>query len=139
MRYLIDTNVLSELVRHPPEPKVVAWMDRQSPVDLYTSVLVLGEITKGITLLTRGRRRDALREWATRDLPRFFAGRVLPVEQSVAAEWGRIAAEAQRHGRALGTIDGLLLATASVHELTLVTRNERECSERGVRVVNPWA
>jgi len=138
VRYLIDTNVLSELVRNPPAPKVIAWVNAQSRVDLCTSVLVFGEITKGIALTTRGRRRDSLRDWATRDLPRIFADRVLSVDHAVATEWGRIAAEAQSKGRPLGTIDGLLLATASVHELTLVTRNERECAGRGVTVLNPW-
>jgi predicted nucleic acid-binding protein len=138
MRYLLDTNVLSELTKRPPEPKVAAWVSDQSPVDLFASVLTIGEITKGIASMGDGRRRDELRAWATQDLARMFFGRLLAVDEAVAREWGRIAAEGKRAGRPTDVVDGLLIATASVHGLVLVTRNERDCIDRGVPVLNPW-
>lgn len=138
MRFLLDTNVLSEPARPQPEPSVLEWMRAQSSLDLAISVLTLGEIEKGITLLPSGRRRSALESWLASDLPRQFTGRVLAVDTDVALTWGRLSAEGRRVGRELPVIDGLLLATAAVHGLTLVTRNEGDCRNRGIPVFNPW-
>ena len=139
MSFLLDTVVLSEPAKVSPNPGVVAWLRAQSPLALAVSVLTLGELEKGVTLLALGRRRDELDTWLRTELPRQFAGRVLPVSEAVALEWGRLAAEGQRRGRPLPVIDGLLLATAAVHRLTLVTRNERDCRDRGVPIYNPWS
>lgn len=138
MRYLLDTNVLTEPAKPLPDPKVVAWLQAQSPIELALSVLTFGEVQKGVSLLTAGARRDALESWLRTDLPRQFLGRLLPVDVPVALEWGRLAAEGRMAGRELPVIDGLLLATCATHELTLVTRNERDCGNRGVPILNPW-
>lgn len=138
MSYLLDTMVLSEPARPAPDPDVVTWLRAQSPLDLSISVLTLGELAKGVALLARGRRRTALEEWLRTDLPRQFTGRVLSVDEDVANEWGRLTAEGQRSGHPLPVIDGLLLATAAVHQLILVTRNERDCKGRGIPIHNPW-
>lgn len=138
MRYLLDTMVLSEPVRLAPEPAVVEWLRAQAPLDLAISALTLGEFEKGVALLATGRRRDALAAWLAAELPAQFRDRVLAVDQGVALSWGRLTAEGQREGRPLPVIDGLLLATAAAHRLTLVTRNERDCAGRGVPVLNPW-
>jgi len=137
--FLLDTVVLSEPAKPLPNPGAVAWLRAQPPLELRVSVLTLGEIERGIALLASGRRRQELRVWVQTELPRQFAGRILPVDEAVARAWGRLAAEGGRGGRPLPVIDGLLLATASVHDLTLVTRNERDCAERGVPVHNPWS
>lgn len=139
MRYLLDTNVLTEPAKPRPDPDVVAWLQAQAPLDLAVSVLTLGEVQKGVSLLAAGARRDALETWLRIDLPRQFMGRLLPVEGQVALEWGRLAAEGRRAGRELPVIDGLLLATCAAHGLTLVTRNERDCGDRGIPILNPWA
>jgi len=138
MRYLLDTNVLSELVRPAPDVRVVAWVDAQSPLDLAISVLTLGKLTKGVGEMAAGRRRDTLERWVAVELAGQFRGRVLPISDAVAAAWGRLAAEARRTGRVLPVIDGLLLATAHVHQLTLVTRNTEDCAGRGISVLDPW-
>jgi len=138
MRYLLDTNVISEPFKRSPEPRVVAWLNAQSPIDLHISVLTLGELTMGFQLAPAGKRREELQSWGTQDLPRHFVGRLLPVDEDIAREWGRMSAEGRATGRELPAIDGLLLATARIHDLTLVTRNERDCSGRGVPVLNPW-
>lgn len=139
MRYLLDTNVLTEPAKPRPDPKVVAWLQAQSPIELALSVLTFGEVQKGVSLLAAGARRDALESWLRTDLPRQFLGRLLPVDGAVALEWGRLAAEGRMAGRELPVIEGLLLATCATHELTLVTRNERDCGNRGVPILNPWA
>ena len=138
MRYLLDTNVLSEPARPRPDARVLEWMRAQPPRELAISVLTLGEIRKGVALLSSGERREALDAWLSSDLPRQFAGRVLPVDAAVALGWGELSAAARRAGRPLPVIDGLLLATAAAHGLTLVTRNVADCRDRGVPVLDPW-
>lgn len=117
---------------------MVEWLRGRGPSELAISVLVLGEIAKGVALMEPGRWKDALTSWLEHDLPERFRGRLLPVDDQVAFEWGRLAAEGRRIGRPLPVVDGLLLATASAHDLTLVTRNVRDCGDRGVPVFDPW-
>lgn len=138
MRYLLDTNVVSEGARPNADAGLARWLREQSPLDLAISVLSLGEIRNGVDLLAPGKRRDALEGWLMTELPRLFSGRVLPVDDRVADVWGRLTAQGRCDGRPLPAIDGLLLATASVRGLTLVSRNERDCAGRGVPVLNPW-
>jgi predicted nucleic acid-binding protein len=136
--YLLDTNVISELVKSAPDAKVVAWVNRQSQLDIALSALTLGEIEKGIGTLAAGARRTSLEAWARTEIPRQFHGRLLPVDADVAIAWGAITAADQRAGRASSVIDTLLVATAHVHGLTLVTRNVADCAGRGVPVYDPW-
>ena len=138
MRFLLDTNVLSEGAKPRPDRSLLAWLSAASPLDLAISVLTIGEIQKGVALLPEGPRRERLAAWVATELPRQFRGRVLAVDAAVAIEWGRLSAEGRRAGRDLPVIDGLLLATAAAHGLVFVTRNERDCAGRGVAVHNPW-
>ena len=138
MRFLLDTNIISELVRPAPDARVVAWVRAQSTLDLALSVLTLGELEKGIRTLSDGARRERLARWARTEVPRQFLGRLLAVEEAVALAWGQLAADARAAGRPLPVIDGLLLATAGAHGLTLVTRHVSECAGRGVALFDPW-
>jgi toxin FitB len=138
VRYLLDTNVLSEPARPEPDSRVLEWLNGQPQVDLVLSVLTVGEIEQGAERLSPGRKRDQLREWMNVDLPRRFRDRILPVDDRVARHWGRLSADGQKAGRPLPVIDGLLLATAAAHSLTFVTRNARDCADRGVPILNPW-
>lgn len=138
MRVLLDTNVLSELVKRTPDPRVVAWMDSQSSLDLMVSVLTIGELVKGVRAMPVGLRRDALETWLSVELPSQLVGRLLPVDSAVAVAWGALAAEAKRSGRALPVVDGLLLATASANDLVFATRNLRDCAGWGIEVASPW-
>jgi predicted nucleic acid-binding protein len=138
MRFLIDATVLVEAARASPEPRVTTWLRRQSPLDLAISVLTIGQIRSGLERMAPGRRRTALETWLARDLSRQFQGRVLAVDDAVALEWGRLSGRSRESERPVPVVDGLLLATASVHGLTLVTRNEADCAARGVPVINPW-
>ncbi len=134
--FLLDTNVISELVRPKPEPKVKAWVGATSEELLHLSVLTLGEIRKGIGSLKDASRRVALETWLDGDLCLRFEGRILPIDQAIADRWGRLAAQAAP--RALPVVDGLLAATALHHNLTLVTRNTKDVEATGVPVFNPW-
>lgn len=135
MTYLIDTNVLSELRRREPDPRVAAWIEARPRQLQYLSVLTLGEIRKGIERLENSSRRTELLDWLEMELPRWFAGRLLDVDAATAHRWGRLTAVA---GRPLPAIDGLLAATALHRDLTLVTRNTRDFEGLGVRLINPW-
>jgi hypothetical protein len=136
--FLLDTCVLSDVARNA-DVGLEQWLRSQSPLDLHLSALSLGEIRKGIELLPTGKKREKLRAWLDHDLLAQFAGRLLQVTSHVALEWGRLTAVAQESGRPLPVIDGLLLATAQVHGLTLVTHNTRDVEARGVAVLDPYS
>ena len=141
MRYLLDTNVVSELVKRRPTASVRRWIAAQSPLDLAISVISLGEIEKGIARLPASQRRAALSRWARTELPTQFIGRLLGIDAAVALAWGVMAARATADGRPLPVLDGLLLATVQAHGLTFVTRNVSDCARRGspaVPVYDPW-
>ena len=135
MSYLIDTNVVSELIRAKPEPRVVSWFNALPDAALYLSVLTLGELRKGVEKLPDTPRQEKLRLWLENDLLTWFGQNLLPVDARVADRWGRLLAEA---ARPVPAIDSLLAATALQHDLRLVTRNEKDFKFPGLVIVNPW-
>lgn len=138
MSWLLDTCVLSELVKQAPAPSVVAWVDGCPEESLYLSVLTLGEIEKGVARLPHSTMRTRLAAWLRQDLPDRFAGRILPIDERVAAVWGRLSGESERAGSPLPVIDSLIAATALQHGLTVATRNTRDIERCGASCVNPW-
>jgi predicted nucleic acid-binding protein len=136
--FLLDTNIISELVKPRPEPSVTAWIEGTDESLLYLSVLTLGEIRRGIAALPQSRRRAALEAWLDKDLRARFEGRILVIDYEVADRWGLLSAAARNSGIALPVIDGLLAATALEHNLTLVTRDTGQIPTMGVAVFNPW-
>lgn len=136
--FLLDTNVILELVRPRPEPTMVAWIEATSESLLYLSVLTLGEIRKRVSSLRNTSRRIALEAWLDSELVLRFANRIFPIDQSVADRWGRIAAQLAGQNPPLPVIDGLLAATALHHNLTFVTRNVKDVSGTGAPLFNPW-
>ncbi len=135
MSYLLDTNVISELVKPKPNQKVVAWVESLPQDKLHLSVLSLGEIRKGIESLPTGKKRSQLVTWLENTLPEWFEGRLLDINEDVADRWGYLTATA---GRTLPAIDGLLAATAQTYNLKLVTRNVDDFNLPGLEVINPW-
>jgi toxin FitB len=135
LNFLIDTNVISEIRKGGRcDRNVAAWYASIEEADLYLSVLVTGEIRRGIE---RARRRDARRaevfeRWLA-ELHVAFGDRIFPIDRAVADEWGRLSAV-----RTVPAVDGLLAATAKVHGMTLATRNEADVSGLGATVLNPF-
>jgi predicted nucleic acid-binding protein len=134
VKFLLDTNIVSETRRRSPDPNVLTWLRRADPADLYISVLTIGEVVKGCEAVGR---RDpaagqALRHWLD-GLRHLYAERLIGIDMAVAEEWGRLMAL-----RPLPVIDGLLAATVSVHDMTLVTRNVKDVEGTGIALVNPW-
>ncbi|MBR1177839.1 type II toxin-antitoxin system VapC family toxin [Bradyrhizobium sp. KB893862 SZCCT0404] len=138
MNLLLDTNVLSEVQRPTPSPKVLAWLDTIDEDRAFISVASIAELRRGIALLEDGRRRTTLAAWLTHDLPARFAERVLPIDHAVAERWGDLMAQSRRSGVALSVMDGFFAATALAHGLTLVTRNVKDFAAFGVPLLNPW-
>lgn len=136
MSFLLDTNVLSEArKRQNADARVQTWLRSVAGTELFTSVLVVGELRRGAERLRRKDTAQAalLDEWLA-TLKQQFADRVLPVTTEIAEEWGRLNASDP-----LPTIDGYLAATANVHGLTVVTRNVRDLARTGVELFDPWA
>lgn len=135
MSFLVDTNVLSELRKgRRADRGVREWFAAANDEDLFTSVLVIGELRRGIASI---RRRDAaaaaaLEQWLSR-LTEMFSDRILPIDVAVADRWGALNVPDP-----LPTVDGLLAATALVHGLALVTRNTRDVARTGVALVDPF-
>lgn len=138
MNYLLDTNVLSEVRKPQPDRQVLEWLDQVDEDRTYLSVITLGEIARGVALLDDGRRKAALAEWLAEDLPSRFSGRVIPVDLKISLTWGRLMAEAKVRGISLPTMDGWIAATATVHDLTLVTRNTKDFRGTGLQLLDPW-
>ena len=135
MSYLVDTNVVSELrKRGRANPQVVAWFGQHEPLELFLSVLTISELRRGAA---RMRRRDpeagrALDTWVTYVVVQ-YRDRLLPVDRAVAEKWGELGVRATTPD-----VDGLLAATALVHDLVVVTRNVRHISPTGARCLDPF-
>lgn len=133
---LLDTNVLSELTRTLPEPKVVGWLEDNDPLLALPSI-ALAELRYGIARLPTGRRRTSLLDFWDKTRER-FVGRIYAFDERAAEAYGDIAA-AERIGRRLNVADGQIAAIAKVHRMTIATRDEDDFAASGVPVANPWA
>ena len=135
MSYLLDTNVISELIKLKPDKKVMDWVQSIPNEALYLSVLSLGEIRKGVEKLADHARKEKLRIWLEHELPAWFDNRLLNIDCGVADRWGRLLHEMSRP---LPVIDSLLAATALHYDLRIVTRNTKDFKFPQLEVSNPW-
>ena len=138
MNYLLDTNVVSELISKQPNKKVVEWLDRLDPNTIYLSVITIGEIRKGIEKLPSSKRRETVKEWLETDLLLRFQGRILEITTEVMLIWGRLTARLENEGRPIAAIDSLIAAIALQGNYRLVTRNEHDFQHTLVTMINPW-
>lgn len=138
MSYLLDTPVFSEYTKKRPDEKVFEWMAAQAEEGLYTSVLTVGEIAKGIERLAVGKRKVELGEWLEQLIHRFDQ-RLLLLDTKIMRRWAIVTATAESTGRVLPIVDSLIAATALEHNLTVVTRNTADYAGTGAMVLDIWS
>ncbi len=138
MNYILDTNVISELVAVQPDPKVTGWLESVDAEQIFLSVIAIGELKKGIAKLPNSRRKEILDAWLREDLLVRFAGHILAIDTDTMLVWGELNAQLEAAGRPIAAVDALLAATAKQHRCTLVTRNVGHFENTGVLLKNPW-
>jgi predicted nucleic acid-binding protein len=137
MSFLLDTNAVSEWVKPRPNPGLIGWMESADEDRIFISVVSLAELRYGVERMVAGRRRSRLEAWLRDQLPLRFEGRILPVDIDVAEAWGKTVSRSEAAGRPIGAMDAFLLATAEIHQLTLVTRNVSDFPLLKA-VLDPW-
>lgn len=137
MNNLLDTCVFAEYQKKQPDEKVIAWVNSRIEETLFLSVLTIGEINKGIAKLPKSKRKTELEKWLQKLIIRFDK-RILPLDLEVVRFWGELTGTLETKGRVLPIIDSLIAATALVHNLTIITRNEDDFADTGVKLLNIW-
>ena len=138
MKYLLDTCVISEIIKPRANKKVIAWIQSQNEDSLYLSVLTFAEIEKGIEKAADSTRKKSLRLWLEDDLKKRFAGRIIPIDLDVAVKWGIIQGSAELLGKPMPAIDGLIAVSGLVHNCIVVTRNISNMVQSSAELLNPW-
>jgi predicted nucleic acid-binding protein len=138
LNYLLDTCVLSEARRKAPNVGLLNWLDTVPESRTFLSVLVVGEVRKGIAKLGPDPRAHALLQWLEEELTPRFADRLLSVDTEIALIWGRLSGESEAGGNPRPVVDSILAATALRHNLTLVTRNVMDFAAYPVQLFDPW-
>jgi predicted nucleic acid-binding protein len=137
MKFLLDTNVISEPKQKKPNERVLEWLDAQDESKIYLSVLSIGEIRKGIARLESGKKKAELEEWLEK-LRNRFARRLLPLSEKTFLAWGKMCGEFENKGIVRSALDSLLEATALEHDLIFVTRNVKNFQNSQITILNPW-
>jgi predicted nucleic acid-binding protein len=137
MRYLLDTNILSNITKPEPSVALVKWMAEQTDEDLYIASLTVAEIHKGILEKPAGKKRTSLETWFVGDdgPQRLFANRILPFDETAALIWARLMAEGKTNGRSRSGLDTIIAATAQANGCIVVTDNEKDF--HGIEIINP--
>ena len=136
-RYLLDTNIISNVTKPEPSESLLAWMAEQDDENLFISSLTVGEIWRRVLQTPAGRKRDELEAWfaGPEGLPALFAGRVLPFDQNAGVVWARLMAEGRAKGRPRSALGTIVAATAEANDCVVVTDNEKDFAD--VDVMNP--
>ena len=138
MKYLLDTCVISELIKPRADKNVISWMQKQDEESLYLSVLTFGEIEKGIEKSPDEVRKRKLQLWVEEDLKKRFEGRIIPINIAIVAKWGMIQGSAELQGKSMPTIDALIAISGLVHNCIVVTRNVTDMQQSTAQLLNPW-
>ncbi len=136
-RYLLDTNIISNITRPNPSASLLAWMEEQSDNDLFISALTIGEVQRGVLEKPKGKKRALLEAWFTgpEGPQALFAGRVLPFDEKAGLIWARLMAEGAAKGRPRSALDMIVAAVAEVNGCVVVTDNEKDFA--GLKFINP--
>lgn len=135
---LLDTNVVSEPLRHAPEARVVDWIDAQVLETLYLAAITVAELRASVALLPAGRRRTGLHESLEKRVLPLFTGRVLPFDFACTQAYAELMAKARRAGLAIAAADGYIAAIAAAHGFVVATRDTSAFEAAGATVINPW-
>ena len=138
MNYLLDTCVISELLKKRPNHGVIQWFASHEEMSLYLSVVTLGEIQKGISKLADPLRQQPLQDWLQTRVVERFNRRILPLDSRVMFVWGNTLGQDERQGIILPAVDMLIAATAIVHDMQVISRNVRDLQRCRAVVVDPW-
>jgi toxin FitB len=136
--FILDTNVISEILRPEPNPTVVTWFESQPRHQLFTTAVTQAEIRYGIALLPKGSRRQKLLEVAQLIFEEDLDKRILPFGGDAASHYGEIAAARRGSGRPISQFDAMIAAIARLHGANIVTRNTSDFDDCGIDVINPW-
>ena len=137
MKYLLDTCTISEFSKPYPDKNVSGWLMSISPERLFLTSITVGEIRKGLAKLPNSKRKVRISEWINTLLEQYET-RIIPIDLPVAENWGEHQGISENEGKPISTIDGLIASIARVHNLILVTRNERDFENCNVSILNPW-
>lgn len=138
MKYLLDTCLVSELVKPKPNNSVIKWLNSCNENDLFLSVITIGEIQKVISKVSDLNLKSKLENWLNNDLRERFKNRIINIDESISVEWGNIQGVSEKKGIKLPAIDSLIASTVIVYNLTLVTRNTDDFKNTGISIFNPW-
>lgn len=135
---LLDTNVVSELLRREPEPRVERWLAGQTGADVYLSAISEAELRSGVAIMPEGRRRDSLRAAVDGILREDFRARILPFDSPSAVAYAAIVADRRAAGRPISQFDAQIAAIARANGAALATRNIGDFEECGIGLIDPW-
>lgn len=135
---LIDTNLISEMMKPTPDTNVIRWIDQQEAIQLYISTITIAEISYGINGLAEGHRRNFLEDSFNKVLQEGFEHRILSFDQIAAHYYGKLMSRRKKLGKPLGVLDGQIAAIASANNLALATRNTRDFSDCDLNLINPF-
>jgi predicted nucleic acid-binding protein len=138
VKFLLDTNVVSEWTRPQPNPQVMSWLHETDEDRIYLSVVTLAELRHGIERLVGGRRRSRLETWLEDELTERFSGRIVNIDSAIADTWGTLVATREKAGRPIGAMDAMLAATAISQGQTLVTRSGSDFALLSLTIFDPW-
>jgi toxin FitB len=138
VNFILDTNVISELVAARPNLKIIEWIQATDADRIFLSVISIGEIKKGIEKLPNSDRIVLLDHWLQEDLLAQFTDQILSIDVQTMLIWGKLVAQLEKLGRPISSIDALLAATAQQWGFTLVTRNIVHFQDIGINLLNPW-
>ncbi|QTG16495.1 type II toxin-antitoxin system VapC family toxin (plasmid) [Agrobacterium tumefaciens] len=136
---LLDTNVISEPWKPVPDEAVIAWLDAQAVETLFISAITIAELRFGIAAMPSGRRQTILRDRLEGEVLPHFSGRILSFDLTTSQFYSELMARARASGKAIGTADGYIAATAAANGLTISTRDTSPFKAAGVKVINPWS
>lgn len=138
MKYLLDTCVISEMIKKKPNKQVLSWLQAQDEDNLYLSVLTFGEIEKGIEKAPDQSRKRKLKLWVEEDLKKRFENKIIPIDLNIVTRWGAIQGLAELSGKMMPTMDGLIAVSGLTYNCIVVTRNISDMEQSTAELFNPW-